>query len=80
MVLARVVKVKQDVGEGAVRLWVPVAGGVTCSLDVGSVNSSLFFWKCGLQQGTVGCGGEAQVLSLVLVERCSAWDEGVGQW
>lgn len=27
MVLARVVKAKQDVGEGAVRLWVPVAGG-----------------------------------------------------
>lgn len=79
MVLARVVKVKQDVGEGGVRLWVPVAGA-TCSLDVGSVNSSLLFWKCGLQQGTVGCGGEAQVLSLVLVERCSAWDEGVGQW
>lgn len=79
MVLARVVKVKQDVGEGAVRLWVPVAGA-TYSLDVGSVNSSLLFWKCGLQQGTVGCDGEAQVLSLVLVERYSAWDEGVGQW
>lgn len=80
MVLARVVKVKQDVGEGSSQVVGACGRGGTCSLDVGSVNSSLLFWKCGLQQGTVGCGGEAQVLSLVLVERCSAWDEGVGQW
>lgn len=71
LVLARAVKVKQDVGEGSFQAVGTCGKGhlVCFGCGVNKLRSVVF---CGLQQGRVSSVGEAQVLSLAPVKHRSA--------